>query len=153
MKIKLIGLAALLLGMVGLGGCYDVGPYGGGGYMDPPATYGAVGGGYYPGAYYAGGPGYGWAPGYWGRDGYWGHNEWDHNHWNVPEHGGFVAHNYGAPAGARGFAVAHNEGFRGGSSFHGAAGGGFHAANVGGAHGGGGHSGASHGASHSSNHR
>src|SRR5262249_46650431 len=100
MKIKLIAAIALLAGMVGLAGCYDVGPgygYGGGGY--PSYTYAqpsyGYGGGYSPGYYGGYGNGYRWG------------HDWNYDHWRYPEHTGFVAH-YGAPN--RGWAFAHNEG-------------------------------------------
>jgi hypothetical protein len=118
MKIKLISLAVLILSVLGLSGCYDAYP-GGYGYGGDPAPVYA--GGYYP----AGGWGNwgGWGPGYDGHVwdynhagwGDWNHGGWDRNHFIVPEHGGFAAHDFGSPRGGRGFDVAHNNAFRGGS--------------------------------------
>jgi hypothetical protein len=131
MKIKLLMLATILVGTLGLAGCYDVYP---GGYGGDPPMYA---GGYYP----AGGWG-GWGPAYYGGDYHgwdWNHGGWDHDHFVVPEHGGFVAHNVGAPMGGRGYDVAHNEGFRGGyrGSSVSRAGGGSHVAARGASHSGG----------------
>jgi hypothetical protein len=133
MKIKLLTLAAILVGTLGLAGCYDAYPgygYGGG---DPPA----YAGGYYPAGGWGGWSG--WGPGYYGGHGWdWNHGGWDHGY-VVPEHGGFVAHNYGAPRGGRGYDVAHNEfrgGYRGSAGARG--GGASHAAARGASHSGGG---------------
>ncbi len=148
MKIKLISLAALIFSVLGLSGCYDAYP-GGYGYADPAPVYA---GGYYPAggwgswggwgypAYY--GRGWGWNHGGWSD---WNHGGWGDNHFVVPEHGGFVAHNLGAPmGGGHGFDVAHNDAFRGGGGsggWHGGGSGGFHSAARGAPH----SSGGSHG--------
>jgi len=151
MKIKLLSVGALLVAVLGLSGCYDVYP-GGYGYGGYSPSYGAAepwyGGSYQPGEWGNwGGWGY---PVYYGghyrhhdwdnNDGW--HHGWDHDHFVVPEHGGFVAHNFGAPMGGHGFAVAHNEGLHGG---------GFHGGSAGGWHAGGGFHGAARGGSHSGN--
>jgi hypothetical protein len=103
MKIKLVSLALLLIAALGLSGCYEVYP-GGYGYGGAPVYAGR----YYP----AGG---------WGYPAYYGHDYWHHDSL-VPEHRGFIAHDFGAPTDGHGFAVAHG-GFRGaargGAGYHG----------------------------------
>ena len=124
MKIKLLSLAALLVAALGFSGCYDVYP---GGY-----GYGSG----WPAPVYASGhsPAGGW--GEWGYPAYYSHDYWHHD-FLVPEHRGFIAHNFGAPMVGQGFAVAHNE-FHGGGSYGGGdagrwhGGGGFHGAARGG---------------------
>jgi hypothetical protein len=70
MKLKLIAIAALMLSMVGLAGCFDedYGPYG-----------------HYPGYY-----GYGYGPAY-GYGGWWGDGDWDdsphYQHWDGDDWG------------------------------------------------------------------
>jgi hypothetical protein len=135
MKIKFLSLVVLLVAALGLSGCYDVYP-GGYGYGGAPG---------YAGRYYPAG---GWGNwGGWGYPGYYGHDYWNHD-FLVPEHRGFIAHNFGAPMDGHGLVVAHN-GFHGGGAYGGGAargwhggGDGFHGA----ARGGGGyHGGGSHG--------
>jgi hypothetical protein len=143
MNLKLIVIAALMLSMVGLAGCFDedYGPYG-----------------YYPGYY-----GYGYGPGYYGGwwgdgdwddyphyhywhhwdDGGWGHG-WRHGHWHrglwtAP--GGGFAPRLNQARGAQGPVFARNEFHGFGGGFHASApaaraGGGFHGGG-GGFHGGG----------------
>jgi hypothetical protein len=116
-KIKLFAVGALMLNMVGLAGCYDVGPgygYGGGngGYAASP-SYMYAGG--YPGFYNTYGPNYG----------HWNHGYWNHGYF--PERGGVWAREDHGPAfGRGGYEVAHNhfDGRALGASheaFHGAA--------------------------------
>jgi hypothetical protein len=133
MKIKLFSIAVLLVAALGLSGCYDVYP-GGYGY-----------GGGWPAPVYAGGhyPAGGW--GGWGYPAYNSHDYWNHD-FLVPQHRGLIAHDFGAPMGGRGFAVAHN-GFHGGGFYGGSGAGGWHGGGGfhGAARGGGYHGGESHG--------